>query len=57
MIIEILHTVQVSVPRARAGARAVRAGGPDRGACGRILVITAEFGTLTDQGESAFRTP
>ena len=54
MIIEILYTVQVSfrehvlVPEPFvlvaliAGVR-------------RILVITAEFGTLTDQGESAFR--
>ena len=54
MIIEILYTVQVSfrehvlVPEPFvlvaliAGVR-------------RILVITAEFGTLADQGESAFR--
>jgi hypothetical protein len=54
MIIEILYTVQVSfrehllVPEPFvlvAMIAAVR----------RILVITAEFGTLMEQGESAFR--
>ena len=54
MMIEILYTVQVSfrehvlVPEPFVLVALIAA-------VRRILVITAEFGTLADQGESAFR--